>query len=39
MLLVLAIPRGDTKPLARKLIEDFGGFGQLLSADAEAIVR
>ena len=38
-LLALAIPRRDTKPLARKLIEDFGGFGQLLSADAEAIVR
>ena len=38
-LLALAIPRRDTKPLARKLIEDFGGFGPLLSADAEAIVR
>jgi DNA repair protein RadC len=38
-LLALAIPRRDTKPLARKLIEDFGGFGALLSADAEAIVR
>src|SRR5215217_1050689 len=38
-LLALAIPRRDTKPLARKLIADFGGFGRLLSADAEAIVR
>jgi DNA repair protein RadC len=38
-LLALAIPRRDTKPLARKLIEDFGGLGPLLSADAEAIVR
>jgi DNA repair protein RadC len=38
-LLALAIPRRDTKPLARKLIDDFGGFGRLLSADAEAIVR
>ena len=38
-LLALAIPRRDTKPLARKLIHDFGGFGQLMSADAEAIVR
>jgi DNA repair protein RadC len=38
-LLALAIPRRDTKPLARKLIHDFGGFGALLTADAEAIMR
>jgi DNA repair protein RadC len=38
-LLALAIPRRDTKPLARKLIEEFGGFGALLSADAEALAR
>jgi DNA repair protein RadC len=38
-LLALAIPRRDTKPLAKKLIRDFGGFGGLLSADAEAIAR
>jgi DNA repair protein RadC len=38
-LLTLAIPRIDTKPLARKLIRDFGGFGGLLAADAEAIAR
>jgi len=38
-LLALAIPRRDTKPLAKKLIKDFGGFGALLSADAEAIAR
>ena len=38
-LLALAIPRRDTKPLARKLIDDFGGFGELLSADAEQIAR
>ena len=38
-LLALALPRRDTKPLAKKLIEDFGGFGALLSADAEAIAR
>lgn len=38
-LLALALPRRDTKPLAKKLIRDFGGFGRLLSADAEAIVR
>jgi DNA repair protein RadC len=38
-LLALALPRRDTKPLARKLIRDFGGFGALLSADADAIAR
>jgi DNA repair protein RadC len=38
-LLTLALPRRDTKPLAKKLIQDFGGFGRLLSADGEAIVR
>ena len=38
-LLALAIPRRDTKPLAKKLIREFGGFGGLLAADAEAIAR
>jgi len=38
-LLALALPRRDTKPLAKKLIKDFGGFGRLLSADGEAIMR
>ncbi|HEY0412817.1 MAG TPA: DNA repair protein RadC [Allosphingosinicella sp.] len=38
-LLALALPRRDTKPLAKKMIADFGGFAQLLSADADAIVR
>lgn len=38
-LLGLAIPRRDTKPLAKKLIAEFGGLGRLLAADAEAIVR
>ena len=38
-LLALALPRRDTKSLAKKLISDFGGFGALLSADAEAIAR
>jgi DNA repair protein RadC len=38
-LLALALPRRDTKPLAKKLINEFGGFGALLSADAEAIAR
>ena len=38
-LLALALPRRDTKPLAKKLIHEFGGFGPLLSADAAAIAR
>ena len=38
-LLALAIPRRDTKPLARKLLKEFGGFGSLMTADASAIVR
>ena len=36
-LLALAIPRRDTKPLAKTLIDEFGGLGALLSADPEAI--
>lgn len=38
-LLALALPRRDTKPLARRLIRDFGGLGPLLSAEGETIVR
>jgi DNA repair protein RadC len=38
-LLALAIPRRDTKPLAKRLIEEFGGFGALLCADARALAR
>jgi len=38
-LLALAIPRRDTKPLARKLLREFGGFGALLAADAASIAR
>jgi DNA repair protein RadC len=38
-LLALAIPRRDTKPLAKSLIARFGGIGPLLTADAEALRR
>lgn len=38
-LLALAIPRRDTKPLARKLLAEFGGLGPLLSADPESLAR
>ena len=38
-LLALAIPRVDTKPLAKRLIAQFGGIGPLLSASAEMLAR
>ena len=38
-LLALTIPRVDTKPLAKRLLHDFGGIGALLSASAEALRR
>jgi DNA repair protein RadC len=38
-LLALTIPRVDTKPLAKRLIDDFGGIGPLLSASAGTLKR
>lgn len=38
-LLALAIPRRDTKPLAKALLREFGGIGGLLTADADALRR
>lgn len=38
-LLTLTVPRVDTKPLAKRLIHDFGGIGPLLSASAETLRR
>lgn len=38
-LLMLAIPRRDTKPLARALLREFGGIGGVLTADADALSR
>src|SRR5687767_12853634 len=38
-LLTLAIPRRDTKPLAKQLISQFGGLGALLEAPAEVLRR
>lgn len=38
-LLTLAIPRIDTKPLAKALLREFGGLGPLLSADPHALLR
>jgi DNA repair protein RadC len=38
-LLALAIPRRDTKPLAKALLHEFGGIAGLLTADPQAIAR
>src|SRR3954463_15117190 len=38
-LLALTIPRVDTKPLAKRLIHDFGGIGPLLGASADTLRR
>lgn len=38
-LLALTIPRVDTKPLAKRLIHDFGGIGPLLSASVDTLRR
>ncbi|RST31893.1 DNA repair protein RadC [Sphingomonas ginkgonis] len=38
-LLTLAIPRRDTKPLAKRLLASFGGLGPLLSASPDALRR
>lgn len=38
-LLTLTIPRVDTKPLAKRLIDDFGGIGPLLSSSADTLRR
>ena len=38
-LLALAIPRKDTKPLAKQLLGHYGGLSALLTADAENIAR
>jgi DNA repair protein RadC len=38
LLLTLAIPRRDVKPLAKELIAHFGGFSSVLSADTERLM-
>jgi DNA repair protein RadC len=38
-LLSLTIPRVDTKPLAKRLLDDFGGIGPLLGASAQTLRR
>ena len=38
-LLMLAIPRIDTKPIAKQLIANYGSLSALFSADAESLIR
>ena len=38
-LLGLAIPRRDTKPLAKALLAEFGGIGALMAAPADELMR
>lgn len=38
-LLATAIPRRDTKPLAKNLLREFGGIGGVLTADADALLK
>jgi DNA repair protein RadC len=38
-LLTLTIPRVDTKPMAKTLLEELGGIGPLLSASADTLRR
>src|SRR3546814_3203770 len=38
-LLALAIPRRDTKPLAKALLREFGSLAQLVNADPESLRR
>jgi DNA repair protein RadC len=37
--MALTIPRIDTKPIARRLLDEFGGLGPLLSADPETLAH
>ena len=37
VLLFASNPRGDVKPLAKQLLDRFGGFAELLSAEPEAL--
>lgn len=37
LLLFQALPRGDTKPLAKALIDEFGTYAEVLRADADAL--
>src|SRR5258708_9817451 len=39
LLLFMAIPQRDTKPLAKALIEEFGSFADVIAAPAERLME
>jgi len=39
LLLCLAIPRGDVKPLAKRLLKAYGSFGDVISAPVDTLQR
>lgn len=39
MLLFMAIPRRDVKPLAKEMLDRFGSFAAVISADAELLMQ
>ena len=39
LLLALAKPRGDVKPLAKKLLKRFGGFAAVISAEPRELTE
>jgi DNA repair protein RadC len=39
LLLFFVIPQRDTKPLAKALIQKFGSFGEVISANPEALIE
>src|SRR5688572_14249599 len=39
LLLFAAHPRGDTKPLAKRLLQTFGSYNKVIKADAHALTK
>ena len=39
LLLFYAVPRKDTKPIARRLLDRFGSFAKVLEADTDALMQ
>jgi DNA repair protein RadC len=39
VMLFVSNPRGDVKPLAKELLDHFGGFAELMSADPDALLE
>lgn len=39
LILCLALPRGDVKPIAKELLKTFGSFGEVISAPLEKLMK